>query len=152
MAPLFLLRTHKNMLRVVDWKTRSSLTFMVMSGMGFAMASRVIRMQVLPTMLSQHTAGVHAVLSSKPFVASMLPPPYPLLHGCVQGQGGLVGDSTLLYPPAGRSFEGRASANAAAARREGIDTLSDLQYRKPRPLNIDIMGRWGQIRVDSMHA
>jgi len=58
----------------------------------------------------------------------------------VQGQtpeGFAREESTLLYPPAGSTFEGRPSAHAAAARRGGIDTLSDFQFRRPRPLHVE---------------
>ena len=55
-------------------------------------------------------------------------------------------ESRLVYPPVGSTFDGHASravvaARAAGARGAGIDSMSDLQYRRPRPLHYGDMLR-----------
>eukprot|EP00798_Chlamydomonas_sp_ICE-L_P014247 gene14247-20220_t len=53
--------------------------------------------------------------------------------------GGMKGESTMLYPPAGASFEGPGHVGGGR-RGPGIDTLEDFKYRKPQPLNVDVIG------------
>ncbi len=50
-------------------------------------------------------------------------------------------ESRLLYPPVGSTFDGHASRSVQELRAPstGIDTLSDLKYRRPRPLQYDDM-------------
>ena len=55
-------------------------------------------------------------------------------------------ESRLVYPPVGSTFDGHASravvaARAAGAQGAGIDSMSDLQYRRPRPLHYGDMLR-----------
>ena len=61
-------------------------------------------------------------------------------------------ESRLLYPPVGSTFDGHASRGVLAARSRGIDTLADLQYRRPQPLQYGDMLQGGCRTPSSLHV
>lgn len=55
-------------------------------------------------------------------------------------EGGLRGESQLLFPPVGSTFEGQpVRGGGGMARGPGIDSMADLKYRKRAPLSVDVL-------------